>query len=116
MATDPPPAASTAAVLAAPAPPPEADPTTGIRHTPEAALLLLAQQVRELREEVADLRASTWTAVLREQLDRPLWPGRVELRLGTVLLLGGALVAAFGSERVAGWASAWVPGVVGVAP
>lgn len=106
------PPASTAAVLAATAPPPDGEPTTGIRHTPESALLALASQVRELREEIADLRASSWVALLREQLDRPIWPGRVELRLGTLLVLLAALVAMFGSDRVAGWLPAWLsPGV-----
>lgn len=107
MPTDPQPTDPTVAA---------ADSTTGIRHTPESALLLLGQQVREMREELADLRASTWTTVAREQLDRPLWPGRVEIRVGTVLLLGGALVAAFGSERVAGWVPGWWSSAVGVAP
>jgi hypothetical protein len=82
-------------------------------------MYLLHQGQQELRSDLADLRAewraSTWSVVVREQLDRPIWPGRWEVRLGTVLVLLAALVALFGSDRVWGALPDWLS-PAGVAP
>lgn len=98
------------------APPPGGDEVpTGIRRTTLSVLQALVTQVTELREEVAELRGATWTLILREQFDRPVWPGKVELRLGTLVVLLVVLVVLFGSDRVAGWLPSWLA-PAGVAP
>lgn len=102
----------------APAPlQPEPDPTTGVRHTTESLLYLLHQGQREGHREILDrlerLESTTWLLVVREQLDRPIpLPGGREVKVGTVLLLLGGLVALFGSDRIWGALPDWLsPGV-----
>lgn len=98
-------------------PPPDGDPTdltTGIHLTEEGWRLAVVVELRQQRAAIEELVRTTPWLVLRELLAAPVWPGKAELRVGTVLVLGAALVLAFGSERVAGW----LPGLwaVGGAP
>ena len=85
----------------------------------------LTSAVLTLDASIRRLEGATWTLVVRDtlvavvgvlgtQLAQPLWPGRVEIRLGTVLALGAAIVAAFGADRgwqALGWAAAHIPSV-----
>lgn len=96
----------------------------------------MANAVLTLGAAIERLERATWTLVVRDaivalfgaardvlvafagvlgtQLNQPLWPGRVEIRLGTVIVLGAAIIAAFGADKgweALGWVAARVPSV-----
>lgn len=114
--------------LTLPPPSPDGEATdltsSDVRRLIATTVLQVADDLREARAEqramaaaLARLEAAqAQPGQLAAILQQPVWPGRVEVRLSTVLLLGGGLVAAFGADRVAGWLPSWASGVVGVAP
>jgi hypothetical protein len=96
----------------------------------------VANAVLTLGAAIERLERATWTLVVRDalvalfggmrdvglafasllgtQLAQPLWPGRVEIRLGTVIVLGAAIIAAFGADKgweALGWVAARIPSV-----
>lgn len=93
--------------MAEPAVDHDLEPPTGVRHTLVSAILLLAQRVDDMDDKLDEMRRTTWVVVIREQLDRPIWPGKWEMRLGTLLVLLVTLVTLFGTDRVAGWLPSW---------
>ena len=81
-----------------------------LRTSPEAIAYAQVTALQELRGAVERLERSTWTLVVREalvrgcillgdQLAAPVWPGRVELRVGTVITLASVAVLLFGGDR-----------------
>jgi hypothetical protein len=90
----------------------DGEPTTGLRLSPDAIQLKIVIALQEVRLVMERLERASWALVARElvvqggqivaaQLASPVWPGRVELRVGPVLTLVAGVVFLFGADR--GW-------------
>jgi hypothetical protein len=109
-------------VLDGPAPEIDGERTTGVTLSPEARDLRYLYAIDALRHEVAEVRRSTWplvarevvvqlASVAREVVSVEVWPGRLPVRVSTVILLG-ILGTILGTDAVL----AWLGRLVAVAP